>query len=180
VKNKYLDHTIHQICNSFDKNEPFSYCAFCNREFKENELYFVEKAFKHHVNLKASDIILEYALCNPCMEEIRANLSIDSKQRIESYFENNLNPDYMDAQNLCCVHGESIYDADEYQVIAVCRDGKLEAGARPLILGTKAMEEVQELLSAQTKEELNDFFDRITDLPPELKRILKQGDYFVL
>lgn len=180
MKNKYLDHTIHQICNSFEKNEPFVACSFCNVIFKENEVYYIEKAFKHHIQLKSNDIILEYALCASCMEEIRANLSADSKRRIDLYFQENLNPIFMDSGRKCCIHGSNIYETEEYQVIAVCRSGKIEEGARPLILGAKAMEEIQELLSPQTKEELNGFFDRITDMPPELKKILMQGEYFVL
>jgi hypothetical protein len=180
VKNNYLDHTINHICNTFDKNEPFDSCSFCNSEFKKNEIYYIEKAFKHHIQLKSNDIILEYALCATCMEEIRANLSIESRQKIDLYFEENLNPSFVNSGKQCCIYGENIYETEEYQVIAVCRSGQLEEGARPLIIGAKAMEEIQVLLSAKTKDELYGFFDRITNMPLELKKILMQGDYFVL
>lgn len=180
MKNKHLDHLIQHICNDFEKNTPFLSCSFCNKDFKENEVYYVEKAFKHHLNFKSSDVILEYALCNKCMLEIRANLSIESKERIDNYFESNLKQEYLQSGTQCCIYGDSIYDEKEFQVVAVAKNGSLIEGGRLLILGAKAMDEIQELLSAQTKEELNNFFDSIIDMPPELRKMLKQGDYFVL
>jgi hypothetical protein len=50
----------------------------------------------------------------------------------------------------------------------------------PLILGMKALDEMVQLLSNKSLDELNDFKDRITGMPPDLRELFKESKFVMI
>ena len=172
---------------TFVSEEYFQNCISCNKYLlKGKTQYVIEKAVKNN------NVEFEYAMCLDCAEKMRENLSDISLERIGKYFENHV--DLFDKRNYfleqkfttvddylstCLINGTNISSLDEYQIFAYCEDDKLLLSYFPYMISHRAIEEMQELLSAQTKDELDDFTKRHFDLPPEWRETII-GKKFVL
>jgi hypothetical protein len=77
--------------------------------------------------------------------------------------------DWLDA---CIVHGTAPEEMDEYQILGHCVGDEMLVTHLPLMIGSAAMDEVAQLLSNETLDELGGFRDEYFGLPPELKRDL--------
>lgn len=172
---------------TFISEEFFQNCISCQKYLlKAKTLYVIEKAIKdNHVEF-------EYAMCMDCAEKMRKNLSDLSLARIGKYFEDHIESfderihlieqkyktvdDYL---STCLINGSPVNILNEYQIFAYCEGNKLLVSYFPYMISHEAIEEMQDLLSAQTKDELDDFTRRHFDLPPEWKETVK-GKKFVL
>lgn len=136
--------------------------------------YFIEKAFKKYKQYNASEVIFEYAICGACAETMRKKMSVDSMRNLESYFVNNINPNNIgstsDGIPACCViKGTPSDELSEYQVMAHCTGKYLNKDLSfPMLISAAVAEELTELLSQSTKDELDDFVGRNFGIPPEL------------
>lgn len=185
---KYPVTDIPDIFLPYGQSDPFTHCINCNTYLLQNDTeYVVEKAIRHYQKLDASDVIFEYAMCMNCAEQIRKELSHESLQAIQRFMadsrmldsrqrlikENNWNID--DWLSHCAVNGQKIEDQDEYQIFAHCRGDQLVFSAMPYMISGAAVEEMSELLSAKTRDELDRFVDDNFGLPPELKQPIKDN-----
>jgi len=125
-------------------------------------------------------------MCMECAEKMRRQLSQESLERIGNYFEKHVNvqdkinhflehnytsvDDYLSA---CLISGSPIDGLNEYQIFAHCEGENLLLSFFPYMISHAVIEEMQELLSAKTKDELDDFTGRHFDLPPEWKESIK-------
>jgi len=75
----------------------------------------------------------------------------------------------------CTLSGQILSEAEDYQVIAICAGDKLVES--PIYISAVILDEIQGLLSAQSKDELDRFTENNLDWPPELKALIKQGDW---
>jgi len=171
---------------TFISEEYFQHCISCNKYLlKGNTLYVIEKAIKDNY------VEFEYAMCMDCAEKMRRNLSGLSLKRIGKYFEEHVNS--FDARNLlieqkfttiddylstCLINGSPANRLNEYQIFAYCEGKKLLLSYFPYMISHEAIEEMQELLSPQTKDELDNFTKKHFDLPPEWRETIK-GKKFV-
>jgi hypothetical protein len=165
---------IPRIFKTYVSEEYFQNCISCNKYLlTADSLYVIEKAIKN------DQIEFEYAICIDCAEKIRKKLSPQSLKRIGDFFDENVNisekTDHLlmhgftsvdECLSACMVTGSSISDLDEYQIFALCEGGNLLLSLFPYMISHAAIEEMQELLSSQTKDELDDFTNRHFDLPP--------------
>lgn len=168
----------------FDSEDPFGSCTMCQTEFEEHSNYLIEKA------IKGTDVIFELAMCIPCAEQMRNQLSEDSRERIELYMSQvNFEKRAQDAmesesQNIedyigkCIVSGFEIDPDEEHQIYAFCIGKEMVYGAMPYAISGVVMEEVQELLSPETKQEMDDFMDQYL-IPDDLRDLLKGRPVFV-
>jgi hypothetical protein len=168
----------------FDSSEPFKECTMCQLKFEEDTEFLVEKA------VKGSDVIFELAMCIPCAEDMRKQLSVDSMKRIEAYmssvnfeeraehFLNNQSDQIEDFIGNCIVSGQTIKKDEEHQIYAYCVGDEMIFSALPYAISGAVMEEIQELLSPETKQELDDFMDQYL-IPDDLKDLLKGRPVFV-
>lgn len=178
---------IPKTFKTFISEEYFQNCISCNKYLlKDRTLYVIEKAIKDNY------VEFEYAMCMDCAEKMRKNLSSLSLERIAKYFEEHINS--FDARNLlieqkfttiddylstCLINGSPVNRLNEYQIFAYCEGDKLLLSYFPYMISHEAIEEMQELLSPQTKDELDNFTRKHFDLPPEWKETIK-GKKFVL
>ncbi|MEM7035593.1 MAG: hypothetical protein AAF570_01365 [Bacteroidota bacterium] len=179
------DHRIPKMFHSFLTGQPFTQCIVCERNLLEPGVqYMVEKA------VKKADVIIEYAMCMGCMQKKFEQLSLESRARIESYFAQHADPhkriqgllDRYHGFNLngwmgeCMISGQARDEMEEYTVVGAFQGTDLLVGPTPYIIGLEARAEMSELLSPQTKDEMDNFIDENFGLPPELKDLFKERD----
>ena len=179
---------IPKVFKTFVSEEHFTSCIICEKYLlDENTEYVIEKV------MKDGYAEVEYAMCLDCVEDMRKKMSSESLQRIGEFFENrvdfvNKRYNLMQLQDCnvddyisrCLVHDTSINDLKEYQIFAHCRGKQLVLSVFPYMIGHDATEEVQELLSAKTKEELDRFTDKYFGLPPDLREIIRNKNLILI
>ncbi len=182
-RNIYGFHTIEipRVFKTFISEAYFKNCIICDRYLLDNETeYVIEKVISNGY------VELEYSMCLGCVEKMRQRMSEESMERVNRYFEENFNfyarryhilasrssniDDYISS---CLFKDKPVHELEEYQLLGHCRGDKMLLSVFPYIVSKNAIEEVQELLSAKTSEELDDFTDRYFGLPPDLKEILR-------
>ena len=178
---KYNMIEIPKMFRTFISEEYFRNCITCDKYLLDDETeYVIEKV------IREGYVELEYSMCLDCVEKMRQKMSKESMDRINQYFEENFNfyarrYDLVASQssNIDDYISHSLFkdkpirDLEEYQLLGHCRGDKMLLSVFPYIVSKDAIEEVQELLSAKTREELDDFTDRNFGLPPDLKEILR-------
>lgn len=124
----------------------------------------------------------EYVICERCKVDMMKSLSQESMKNIQQFAMNlggmpqledandtKIDLDFMMSH---CIHsGKSIEELEEYHLVGIFKEGKLVQ--LPMVYGEGFIEEYSELLSEETKEFFDDFFDHITVLPPTLAKLLE-------
>jgi hypothetical protein len=179
---------------SYATGQPFDTCVICHTYLLlPGTQYMIEKAIIRYPEAGITDMAFEYAMCLPCSEKMRQSLSTDSLARIESYFREHANlagrqqllerpgkPEPKEWVATCLLNNTPIEEAAEYQLIAQCDGPNMVVGLAPYMISGRAADELSELLSAQTKEVLDDFIDEHFGLPPELKALIKEKNLLLL
>jgi hypothetical protein len=166
--------------------EPFKNCVMCGKDvYEPGTSYMIAKAFRHDRKNNITETLIEYAICLECHEKIAVKLSKESMQRLGEYFAKNvdLSPritllmegktDINEWISHCAVKGKALKDCDEYQICCECEGRNILLSHLPLMFSDTATEEMQGLLSAETKEELDRFRDEFLGIPPEWRELLK-------
>lgn len=169
-------------------------CIKCECDLhSQGEGYFIEKALKPYDGFHSYSTVFEYGMCVTCMFGMRAEMSEESKENINRYFSEKIDiynrtaelverqeeqePDVLDWVNQCVVYGTHIIEIGEAQILAFCQGDQVIYNGTPYMLSGKVSEDVLELISAKTLDDLNNFGKRLTDGPSEFKELLekKQG-----
>jgi hypothetical protein len=167
-------------------------CIMCNQNLHSPaQDYLIEKSLRVYPDLKKTEVIFEYAMCLRCAQAMHNELSTESKQRIEAYFAKHVNPEHR--QNLlspkrlpvrqwishCLVKQTPIKKSLEYSVYAHAYGKKLVYDFFPYAISGAVMEEVNELLSAHSRQILDDFIGKHFTGPPEIAELLKRRPVLV-
>jgi hypothetical protein len=75
--------------------------------------------------------------------------------------------------NNCLIYHTPQSQLTEFQIYAHCDGPHLLFTYMPFMISGQAINEIAELLSAETKEVLDDFIDQHFGLPPEYRSLLK-------
>ncbi len=177
-KNKY---NIPELFRSFLSNKPIENCIMCEKYLLEpGTNYFIEKAFKDDF------VEVEYAICMDCAENMKGSMSVQSLANIENYFltrmqfmqenmyalqEQEVDPELFLTK--CAIKGTPREELNEYQIAGFFNGSNLNMVTFPFLISGEAAEEINELLSKETKGEIDGFIDDFIGLPPEWKEILK-------
>ena len=172
--------SVPEIFHSFTEDGPFSKCTLCNGPLLEDGTpYLIHKAFHR------SEVIFEYAMCLPCRAKMQEELSTESLERINQYMDQfhmeDRNEQLLEGYGTevapwvshCFISGKPIKGEDEYHYYAFCDGPDLVFNGLPMALAGGVDEELNELLSQQTRERLDGFVDEQFGLPPELKKPIK-------
>lgn len=177
---------IKKIPNRFYSDgtgEPFSNCINCDRYLLNGGIpYVIEKAIKKYHQFNTEDTIFEHAMCIDCQIKLRETLSEESKKNIDNFIASRVDfekrrtklidthgPELDEWLKKCIVTGNPVAEESEYQVYCQCDGENLYYAYMPFMLSGRAMEEIQELLSAQTRDEIDRFMGEFFGLPPELR-----------
>lgn len=174
--------------NSDATNEPFHACLICTEDLQNSGVpYSVEKAKK--VLDSGDEVTLyEMAICMPCMEQMNKRVSAHSRKVMDEFFQS-LDMDRMkeelllsenpeDWKSKCTISGKSKSEIKEYNIVAQMVKGRMMNGMPPMLIDLKVMEPLQEKLSAETKEEFNNFRDQfLAPDDPQLRALLKDSQF---
>lgn len=176
----YLD-DIPEDFHKDGEKDVFRSCTFCSRDLGANDNYLIEKSYKKSVSGEGVVTVFEYAICQSCSEKKMEGVSEESRINIQKFFEDNLSlfaeggeiKSFQQKMEKCAFTGRKREDIEEYNVIGQFVGDKMVVGQFPLLVSGSYGEDLQEVLSESTKKEFDDFMDTITDVPPELRVLLK-------
>ncbi len=183
---KFLSDSIPDLFKSYDTGEPFEHCSLCGNGLADAERYAVEKVIKQNKVLNKSEIVYEYAICWDCVSNMSGEISEESKQSIvelyQSYNENVIMKlDYLHAAERydiaawterCTFTGKEVRLCNEYNVSGIVENGGLLYEHSPIVVSGDFIEEMQEVLSKETKDTLNGLKDDILDGSPSVEDII--------
>lgn len=173
---------------SSDTGKPIDKCLMCERYLlAEGTTYMIEKAVRQAGDPKITEVIFEYAMCFECMVKMNNALSTESRQRINQYFETHADlhargEALLQRKRLtlkpwidkCLIKNTPIASSAEYQIVCQCEGRNVVFGYMPFALSFEAMDEITNLLSAQSLGEIDDFMGKYFTGPPEVSEILKR------
>jgi hypothetical protein len=179
---------IPRIFFSSDTGKPFSDCLMCGKFLLQNGTpYMIEKAIKQHPEVNVKETIFDYALCMDCAVRMNAAMSVESRERISAYFtehtnlaerrENLLQKKTLRVQpwlSKCVIKNTPIAKSPEYQLVAQFDGNHMLFTYMPFALSFAAMDEMSELMSAQSRGEIDDFIGQYFSGPPEVAEILRK------
>ena len=164
--------------------EPIQQCQMCEKDlYHGNEPYLIEKAFRK------KEVIFEYAVCMPCAEKMRGEMSKHSTRAVELYMLENARfqeraMDLRDKEydtdewlSRCLVKNEHRNEQEEYQIYGMFQGDKMIQNQFPYMMSGAALEEMQEILSPETKDEIDRFKDEFFNIPPELADLFKDPKF---
>ncbi|WP_349529113.1 hypothetical protein [Reichenbachiella sp. MALMAid0571] len=150
--------------------------------------YVIEKALKPYKGYSSYSTIFEYAMCMPCAGKMRNLISAHSMKNINQYFSQNFDPnrtrrkllenensDVENWLNRCIVKDIIIGDLSECQVYAQCSGEQMLLGHFPYMVSGVALDEVVDLLSQETLDDLDKFKNEFVDGPSEFQDLLQSG-----
>jgi len=181
-----MDNRIPKEFYSDETGEAFTHCVMCKTDLTHSNVpYAIEKAMKRLEDGRVVTLF-EMAICMNCGQQMHEKLSDRSRKVMEEYFlEIELPQKRMAVMNdeswedkwdkVCLVTGKSIDSAKEYNLIGNFVNGKKIAQLPPLAINGDVLEVIQEKLSPESREELDDFRDTyLGPSDPQLKALLSE------
>lgn len=170
---------------SDETGQPFSHCILCDEELLSGKVpYAVEKALKR---MEDGQIItlFELAICMPCGQAMHSRMSKSSRKVMEDYFsqiglmEKRMALAAEDWENewssTCVITGKSTDQLHEFHIIGNFLGNQPLEGIPPIVLSSQILEKVQEDLSPETREELDNFRDTfLGPSDPQLRALLAE------
>ncbi|MDC1516467.1 hypothetical protein N8385_01975 [Cyclobacteriaceae bacterium] len=180
---------IPKIFYSYQTQKPFSNCLVCSCYLLEDQTYIIEKALKKHPGFTAQDVIFDYAICLSCALKMRQEFSKESLEKINAYFAEHvdMNPlppqdapiDLDEALSQCVVKKIPLDEIANYQIYAHCQGNKLIKSIPPYLISQSAIEDLIPLISSDTQDILNGFYDRFLRPDPAMLLPKQPSDQLV-
>jgi hypothetical protein len=156
---------------------PFASCSICEQAINFGTHHFIEKVYRR------GELFFEYAICIPCVSELRAGYSEQSLALIEEFYEARVDFEARRKALLsqasdryepwvaeCLVSRRPIsWDAD-YSVVAAGLMGQLLLGLLPYAVLLNSIEDLVLGLSRQTRDAYDRFVREELGIPPERSR----------
>ncbi|WP_107037150.1 hypothetical protein [Brumimicrobium mesophilum] len=176
--------------NSDSDDKPFVACKVCERDLTDSHTpYTIEKAYKR-VDEGEDVTLFEVAICIPCAEKQSKKMSKESKAYImkmmggsafmekrQNRWDKNWRDDWKSA---CLFTDENIKINDEYHIVGQFQDGQIIPTMTPFVIGQSYIEEIQENLSIETKEEMDKFGEQFLGPDPALRALLKDHQFVMV
>ena len=168
------------------EGKPFENCQMCGKFLlTEGTTYVVEKAIKNYKDYDVNSTIFEFAVCIDCHTKVQQGMSDESLANLHRYYQHIMTekgnqPIVIDVRNFnlddwlskCFFKGDEVKEMNEYQLVAQFNGNKMLMNMPPMIIGEKAMEEMAELLSDKTIDEMNGFREKFLGPSPEIEELI--------
>ena len=178
--------TIPNHFYSDETGKPFTNCVMCEIDLYANKIpYAIEKAMKRMDDGRVVTLF-EMAICMNCGQQMHERLSTHSKQVMEDYFMKIELPQkrMKSAQNeewkstwdsQCLVSGKPIQQFSEFNLMGNFIGGNVIKKLPPMSISAEVLETIQDKLSPESKEELDDFRNTyLGPSDPQLKALLSE------
>ncbi|MBN2616601.1 MAG: hypothetical protein JXR71_12990 [Bacteroidales bacterium] len=167
--------------------KPFETCVVCGRNLMEDGTrYVIEKAMKNYEGYDFSATVFEYAMCLDCYQEMQKGMSEESMQNLQQYqmrLVQEKSADGVIAIDLsdfslsdwlskCFFKDKPVSEMKEYQLIGQFEGNHMIMNMPPMAIGEEVMEEMSELLSEQTKGEMDRFRRDFLGPSPEIEELI--------
>lgn len=168
--------------------KPFQTCQVCEKQLLDSHAsYIIEKVFRKNPLNEKIESLFEYAICFDCAMKLTQSYSKESKENLERYFRENVaenmqqmkqpqmntESDVYEQLSYCAITGRAVNELDEYQIVGQFNGSFLNPQMAPFMMGNGSMDEVQDLLSAKTLDEIDDFTGKYLTGPPEFRDFFK-------
>ena len=177
---------IPEIFLNTDTGTPMNKCIQCEYDLMKGDRYYViEKVFKKYPSVEKTEVLFEYAICSDCYEKMKDALSAESMMNLSEYMFNNTDFGAMRKRMLqypnnpeqwlshCMIKGTAKAEMTEYQMGACFLGDKMTTNFMPpFIIGERAIEEMNGILSKETRDQMDDFMNDNFGIPPELRKDL--------
>lgn len=168
------------------EGKPFEFCQVCGKYLlTDGTSYVVEKAFKNYKGYDFNTTLFEYAICTDCHTQIQKSMSAESIQNLQQYYMRivaekskqplviNLNEFNLEEwTSKCFFTDDEVSNMDEYQLVGQFNGSKMVMNMPPMVVGEAAMNQMSDLLSNQTIDEMNDFKSKFLGPDPQLEEII--------
>lgn len=171
-------------------NQPFRFCKVCECDLSDGKTsYSIEKAFKR-VGEDKDITLFEIAICMKCAEKQSQKMSEESREYIMRIMgENGFMEKRMNLwesnwekswKNHCLFSQEEVQLNDEYHIVGHFIGDKLISNLSPFVMGQSFIEQIQENLSAETKEEMDNFGQQFLGPDPTIKALLRDYQFVMI
>ncbi len=171
------------------EEKPFVNCKVCEQELTGTGVpYTIEKAFKRTAD--GEDVTLfEVAICIPCAEKQSRKMSKESRDYLASvmgdqgFFQKRqkLWENWQEEWKSSCIFsGNEVKENDEYHIVGHFQDGELLPQQAPFMIGQAMIEEIQENLSFETKEEMDRFGEQFLGPDPTIKALMEDSQFVLI
>jgi hypothetical protein len=182
---------IPEIFYESETKQPIKSCKICDKALLDSgELYIAEKAYRRYPGFTATDTVFEYAICMDCAKKLSESYSKETLANFENYLEEKGNLFFrfmlmmqtglpsadiaVERLGKCAVYGTTPEENEEYQVSSIFRGDNMLLTPVTMMLSGKAADDLQERVSAKTRDDLDDFIDNYLSGPPEFREIFKR------
>ena len=168
--------------------KPFKICQVCQKQLLDtNSNYIIEKVFRKNIASGKIEAHFEYAICFDCAMKLTQSYSKESKENLERYFRENVQEslnqqapvnlaserDIQDHLSKCSITGKTVTELEEYQIVGQFNGSYINPNMAPFMIGAGAMDDVSDLLSDKTLDEIDDFTGKYLTGPPEFRDFFK-------
>lgn len=174
--------------HSFDTDKPFTNCLVCQIGLLSGEVdYFIEKAIRNYKDHGVNDVVYEYAICINCAKDMNGQMSEESMKNIQDYFSmqpgfllkiHDYSQKWQELEDVhlpdeCLITLQPREDLDEYMIYGHFRGDKMIKSSMPYLLSGQVMDDVADLLSNETIDQLDGFMGEYFGGPPEFEELWK-------
>ena len=134
------------------EERPFLTCTRCGEKLSDfSDGFQIAKVFKR------GEVVFEYALCAPCHMGMIDEFSLESRQALEDYYAQNMNPGLGSGHCGICSNARNDLPEPEFALGATCVGNDL---LETFMICSPCMEKSNLLVSKKTQGIWNDFIDR--------------------
>lgn len=160
------------VFNSLESGKPFVFCSACGLSLRdEASSYSVGRSFHR------GECVFECALCEDCRDRLHEESSEESRQAIATFMQERIDFESRFQRLLgifdpeswiesCAICETPRSDAERYTISGMFAGNGILFGPYPLGICGKCEEEVNELVSKQTRDVWDDFIASHFDGPP--------------
>ena len=166
--------------------KPFENCLICGKDLLTGETsYVVEKAMKNYDKYDFSSTVYEFAICTDCHMEQQNKMSKESLANMQAYYQSKVldagkQTVAIDLQNFdlktwlskCFFTDKPITEMKEYQIVAQFKGKKMLMNIPPMVIGEDIINDMANLLSDKTIDEMNGFKEQFLGPPPEFEEFI--------
>ncbi|MGM0478373.1 MAG: hypothetical protein ACQERC_04045 [Bacteroidota bacterium] len=171
-------------------DRPFRECKVCECDLSKGKVpYSIEKAYKR--TEEGEDVTLfEVAICLPCAEKQAGKMSRASREYLASVMGNQSFFEKRQAmweegwqstwKEKCIFSEEKVQVHDEYHIVGHFQGDQLLPQQAPFLIGQQVIEEIQEHLSPETKDELDRFGDQFLGPDPTIRALMEDSQFVMV
>ncbi|MGB3467177.1 MAG: hypothetical protein WBA74_17985 [Cyclobacteriaceae bacterium] len=164
----------------YETGKPFERCSDCNRDLLRDDVeYSVSKVMRQYEGFDARDVLVEFAVCTDCAENLLEEISDESMEVMLAYQLKvmlNWEEDFDMAMSKCIFSGKPKAQMLSYNKVGFFKGGKLSDENLPYLIDSAELDKVNDELSQSTRDGFDDYYQNlIGPLPDWVKESMPGG-----